>query len=97
MYWEFVLLQYWGSQFLKTREVMSLLSIPLFFAMSWSLFICGWAGFSNHQKAKGFFILMMLGFAAVLGIFYLQLCWQELHSQVNLKKGHIKNGKTFKT
>jgi len=48
---------------------MSLISIALFFAMACSLFMCGWAGFSNHQnqKARGFFILMMLGFTAVLG------------------------------
>lgn len=47
---------------------MSLLSIALLFAMTGSLFMCGWAGFSNHQnqKANNFFILMMLGFASVL-------------------------------
>ncbi|MEH6348033.1 MAG: AraC family transcriptional regulator, partial [Bermanella sp.] len=30
-----------------------------------------------------------LATAAVLGIFYLQLCWQELHSEVNLKKQDV--------
>ncbi len=71
---------------------MSLLSIALFFAMSCSLFMCAWAGFSNHQnqKAKGFFILMMLGFASVLGemaIYHLkqttgQVQGRELYTQV---------------
>ncbi len=48
---------------------MSSISIALFFAMTCSLVMCVWTGFSSHQntKAKSFFVMMMLGFAAVLG------------------------------
>jgi AraC-like DNA-binding protein len=48
---------------------MRLISIALFITMASCLFMCVWAGFSKQQnnKAKSFFILLMLGFAAVLG------------------------------
>ncbi|MEH6346945.1 MAG: hypothetical protein V7785_17760, partial [Bermanella sp.] len=48
---------------------MSLISIPLLIAMVCCLLMCAWVGLSEHQnnKAKSFFVMMMLGFAFVLG------------------------------